>query len=321
MSVSLLALPAEQASAKYLRRLCKQADAACARLVDPDDTEALHDFRVAIRRSRSWVGAYHLYLPLNKPLRRRLRDLARRTNAARDAEVSMAGLQGLAAPLRTSQRAGLRWMLERLEQDRQQAYADILKHVPATWPALGRDLRHRLRGHKTVSAPAFSHIAFELAAAAAAELAQRLRAIGGEQDVEAMHQARIAAKRLRYLLEPFRDAVPGARDAVAGLTTLQDALGALHDGHVLQQRLAEAAEEAARLRIRHLLELTLSDPKLVRAAVRSGHAEQAGLLALFGLAVEQHHQQFTDLRSRYLLGNRRHPFVGELEGLIARLEG
>ena len=145
MSESLLALSAGQAAAQYLRHLCKQADAACTRLADPADTEALHDFRVAIRRSRSWLSAYHLYLPLDKPLRRRLRDLARRTNAARDAEVSMDGLQALAGKLSAAQKVGLRWMLERLTQDRQQAYADILQHIPATWPALGRDLQHRLR--------------------------------------------------------------------------------------------------------------------------------------------------------------------------------
>lgn len=320
MSASLLALPAGQAVAKYLRRLCKQADAACVRLADPDDAEALHDFRVAIRRSRSWVRAYHLYLPLDKSLRRRLRDLARRTNAARDAEVSIAGLQVLAGRLTASQRAGFRWMLARLEQDRQRAYADILQHIPATWPALGRDLRHRLRRHKAAASPAFPHVAFELAAAAAAELAQRLRAIGGEQDIETMHQARIAAKRLRYLLEPFRDEVQGARDAVAGLTALQDDLGALHDGYVLQQRLAEAAEEAARLRIRYLLERTLADPEQARRAVRGGHAEQTGLLALVGSTVAQQHRQFAELRSRYL-GDRLRPFMGEMERCIARLGG
>jgi CHAD domain-containing protein len=315
---SLLALPAEEGAARYLRHLCKQADAACLRLAEPADPEALHDFRVAIRRSRSWLRAYHRYLPLDKPLHRRLRALARRTNAARDAEVSMEGLQALAGQLTAAQRVGMHWMLARLEQDRRQAYADILHHVPATWPGLVRDLRHRLRRHKVAARPLFSHATFALTAAAEAELAQRLTAIGGEQDIDAMHQARIAAKRLRYLLEPFRDEVQGVRETVQRLTALQDALGSMHDGHVLQQRLAESAEEAARLQIRHLLERTLANPESARRAVGRGPAEQAGLLALVGLAVVQQHRRFAEVQSRYL-GEQLPPFLSEMEGSIARL--
>lgn len=316
--MSLLAIPTGQAAAKHLRRLSKQADAACLRLADPDDTEALHDFRVAIRRMRSWLKAYHLYLPLDKPMRLRFRELARRTNAARDAEVSMAALQAMAGRLTTAQRVGLRWMLARLEQDRQQAYADILHHIPATWPKLGRDLRRRLRKHDGATSPIFSHVAFELAAAAEAELAQRLIAISGEQDIAAMHQARIAAKRLRYLLEPFRDEVQGVRESVQRLTALQDALGALHDGQVLLDRLAEAVEEAASLRARHLLAQTLADPEQAGHVARQGHAEQPGLLALAGLTVLQQRQRAAELAARYLGGQLR-PFLDEIGSPLSRL--
>jgi CHAD domain-containing protein len=318
VSESLLVLPVGQAAAQYLRHLCKQADAACVRLADTTDTEALHDFRVAIRRSRSWLRAYHLYLPLDKPLRRRLRDLARRTNGARDAEVSMGRVQALAGQLNATQKVGLRWMLERLEQERKRAYADILDHIPATWPQLGRDLKHRLHRHKVAASPTFSRVAFELSAAAEAELAQRLTAIVGQHDIEAIHQARITAKRLRYLLEPLRSDVPGIRETVARLTALQDALGVLHDDHVLQQKLAEATEEAARLRIRYLLELTLADPEHARRTARRGHAEQTGLLALVGLTVVQQHQRFAEVRSLYL-GGRLRPFMDGVERAIARL--
>ncbi len=48
------------------------------------------------------------------------------------------------------------------------------------------------------------------------------------------HQMRIAAKRLRYTLELFRDFLPEqAGDCIKALKSLQDALGLLHDCDVL----------------------------------------------------------------------------------------
>jgi CHAD domain-containing protein len=320
MRASLLDLSVGQAAKSYLLHLCKQADAACSRLGNPDDTEALHDFRVAIRRSRSWVRAYHLYLPIDKPLQKRLRALAQRTNAARDAEVSMLDLQAFAGELSAVQKVGLDWLLAHFEERKQQAYADILHHVPHAWPPVARALRHQLQQEDREALPAFSQVAFELAASAEADLAQKLTTIAGLQDIEAIHQARIAAKRLRYLLEPCREDVKGVVEAVKHLTDLQDAMGELHDGHVLQQKLAAAVEDAARLRARHLLALTLADPEGAQHAIRHGHTEQAGLLALARLTALQQQQRFADVQSQYL-GRHLRPFLGDVELPIARIAG
>ena len=320
MGESLLGLPVGQAAATYLLHLCKQADAACQRLGDPADAEALHDFRVAIRRSRTWLRAYRVYLPLDKPLRKRLRALARRTNAARDAEVSIAELQAFADALSAAQKPGLDWLLARFEYDRQQAYADVLQHIPAAWPPVARKLKQSLRDEAGQASSAFSQVAFELAASAEAELAQKLESIAGLEDVEPIHQARIAAKRLRYLLEPFRDEVKGVREAVKRLTALQDAMGELHDRHVLAQRLAAAVEDVAIQRARHMLELTLTDPEAAHRASRGGHSEQPGLLALAGLVEQQQRQRFAAVQELYL-GRHLRPFLGDVELPIARLAG
>jgi len=320
VSQSLLQLPAGGAVKTYLLHLCKQADAACGRLRDSADEEALHDFRVAIRRSRTWLRAFRRYLPIDRALQKRLRKLARRTNAARDAEVSISGLQALAGDLTPAQKIGLDWLLARFEEVRQQAYADILHHVPQAWPPVARDLRHHLRQMPEEAKPAFTQAAFELAASAEAELAQELTVIGGLQDMASIHQARIGAKRLRYLLEPFKENVHGINEAVKRLTALQDAMGELHDGHVLLQKLALAVDEAARLRARKLLELTLADPAGTLHAVQRGPTEQTGLLALARLAALQQQQRFAEAQSQYL-GRRVRSFLGDVEPAIARLAG
>lgn len=318
MSQSLLLLPVGGAAKAYLLHLCKQADAACSRLRGAADEEALHDFRVALRRSRTWLRAYRLYLPIDKPLRKRLRAVAKRTNAARDAEVAIAGLQGFAGEMTVAQKVGLDWLLARFEEVRQQAYADILNHVPRAWPPVVRELRHLLREADEAETPEFAQVAYELAASAEAELAQRLAAIGGLQDMASIHQARIASKRLRYLLEPFREDVHGVKEAVKRLTALQDAMGELHDGHMLQRKLASAVEEAARMRARQLLALTLADPAGAQRAVRRGHAEQTGLLALARLTVLQQQQRFADAQSQYL-GRHVRLYLADVELPISRL--
>ena len=59
-------------------------------------------------------------------------------------------------------------------------------------------------------------------------------AVGDPANIQALHDLRIAAKRLRYTLEMFARHLPAASQAVADeLAALQDELGALHDSEVL----------------------------------------------------------------------------------------
>ena len=86
-------------------------------------------------------------------------------------------------------------------------------------------------------------------------LQTRLAAITRSTDVEASHAARIAAKRLRYIIEPVSDVVSGGDAIIVTLKTLQDALGELRDVHVVSNALATldagAAARPALLRLAH----------------------------------------------------------------------
>ncbi|HYR32187.1 MAG TPA: CHAD domain-containing protein, partial [Gemmatimonadales bacterium] len=83
---SLLTEPAPRAARRIALTLLDAASAARERLTNADDAEALHDFRVAMRRLRSTLRAYQPQLIALVPakLRRRLRELARATGEARD---------------------------------------------------------------------------------------------------------------------------------------------------------------------------------------------------------------------------------------------
>ena len=88
---------------------------AQARLTNPDDGEALHDFRVGLRRLRSCVRAYRPFLKgsISGKMRRRLRALTLDTNAGRDTEVQLAWLRDQASCLAAGEAEGLGWLVGR----------------------------------------------------------------------------------------------------------------------------------------------------------------------------------------------------------------
>ena len=91
----LLDGPADEGIRRVAIALLDAAIAASVRLEDPNDRESLHDFRVALRRLRSWLRAFRADLrgTVRRKHRRRLRAVSRAAGAARDAEVHVAWLR------------------------------------------------------------------------------------------------------------------------------------------------------------------------------------------------------------------------------------
>jgi len=83
----------------------------------------------------------------------------------------------------------------------------------------------------------------------AASLLDALDAARDGSEARAVHRARIAAKRLRYLLEPVAPALEAAREPVRRLRQLQDLLGDARDLGVLATELAVEAADAEHARI------------------------------------------------------------------------
>jgi CHAD domain-containing protein len=71
-----------------------------------------------------------------------------------------------------------------------------------------------------------------------------LHRIFGYSSEEQIHRARIAAKHLRYLIEPFAEELPGAAPVIERLKSLQNAYGDVHDAHVFMAELRAALLEA-----------------------------------------------------------------------------
>ncbi|HEV7672378.1 MAG TPA: CHAD domain-containing protein [Thermoanaerobaculia bacterium] len=246
-----------------------QATAAQARLADREDTEALHDFRVGLRRLRSTLRTYQdlLAKSVGKKLAKRLKALADSTGEGRDAEVALAWLDAVAQseePPAPSARPGHRWLRSRLAAVRDRAYAEIAERIEEDFEPIAERLRERLsvyRAEVRLDATTVPRRLGEVAAAELSDLAARiekeLATIDSAADEENAHRARITAKRIRYLLEPFAEESSAARATVKRLKQLQEVLGELHDAHVLERTLAEAASEAGAERAHRLFDLAL----------------------------------------------------------------
>jgi hypothetical protein len=166
--------------------------------------------------------------------------------------VQLAWLRAPARALPRSARPAVDWLGGRLEERKRAGWEQARAAAGQRLPRVAEKLRRRLRAYRVVLAdgvpPSFAETTAQRLRTEAAALAARLAAVASPTDEEPAHQARIAAKQIRYLLEPLgesRRVGPPARDAVKRLKRLQDVLGELHDVHVFGhelERLAEAAD-------------------------------------------------------------------------------
>jgi CHAD domain-containing protein len=324
MTSGLLSRSPEEGARLLALSFLDQAAAARPRLNDPADSEALHDFRVGLRRLRSCLRSYREYLEdgIPRKLANRLRRLASSTGPGRDAEVQIAWLRGQGAALSAHHRASLAWVLARLEEVRRDAYAKATAKVERDFAAIEEKLRARLTVYRTEVHLDAAATRATLAEATAgilhdqvAELEAHLAGIGDADDEKQAHRARISAKRVRYLLEPCGEEIPQAEAVVKRFKVLQDLLGELHDAHILELELADALETAAAERARKLLEISLAaapDDKLLRAERR--RARESGLIALARRNRARRDRLFETLEADWLEG-KAGEFLREVEGL------
>ena len=276
------------------------ADSACHRLSDPQDSEALHDFRVALRRLHSCLDAYPAIVSpvLSKRRLKRLRRLAKATNAARDAEVQIQWLNEqselcLQPPVPACAR-----LLTELQRRSCAGGGAPAQSLPARFNRLQRKLRKRLaRLADSTEGVEFGLSTARVALPLIRALRQGLSAISGADDEAAAHAVRITAKRLRYLLTPLRAEYDACDRAVTALGELQDLLGELHDRHLFIPLLGQVAAAASADRARRLF--TLDSP--VPGALAWAPAEAEGFVQLFQRNRAKAESLYDHLREHWLL--------------------
>lgn len=290
LPTDLLDRSADEASRLLALSYLDEAALAERRLADRLDTEALHDFRVALRRLRSCTRAYRTELQgsVSKRMRRRLRKLTLATNAGRDAEVRLGWLRNQAGRLGPEHTEGLAWLIGRLEGRRFDTLETVTLDVGRRFKKVAARFRPRLgilrievgRGRASAR-PTLRQVTAELILRHAAELGENLKAVRTQENMQEAHQARIAAKRLRYLLEPLVRRAAGTKGLTTQLKGLQDVLGHLHDLHVMSEEIASS-----------FMALSQSQPQRPSGA-------EAGLRALERLANEQESAAFASFEAHW----------------------
>lgn len=317
MSREDICRPAAQGAAILALRLLDDVVKRRNRLADPSDDEALHDFRVALRRLRSWLRAFrpHLDDHIRKRTRRRLSRLADASSAGRDAEVQIAWLREQRHDLSAKQREGLDWLMARLESREHDADADLRRRIERDFDRAYTELEalHDVADDTPIddasAAPAsrasLAAAAVDLVHQHAEEVRRHLAVVRSLGDESETHQARIAGKRLRYLLEPFAGHIPESHEVIDGLQALQDATGELHDSHVLLAEIADALLSAATDRARRLT-ATMHDDDMdaneERATQEAQPDPEAGLLALGRRVRARSKRAFSEVEETWLHG-------------------
>lgn len=228
----LLRSSAHAAAARIVIDRLDAAARAARGLRDRKDREALHDFRVGIRRLRSALRAYRPWLgrAASRTMRGRFRELAQSTNAARDAEVQRAWIR----KCRKEAPGAVSSELDRLLR-RSGPRARSRRLIAEEFAAIEAKLRARLAALDLGGGPRFAPVYKMIVDECVADTAAALAAVHRSNQVEAAHRARITVKRLRYVLEPVAPELPQAAAKVTALADLQDMLGELHDAQVFAE--------------------------------------------------------------------------------------
>jgi CHAD domain-containing protein len=217
------------------------------------DSEFLHDFRVAVRRTRSLLGQikYVFGDDAVKYFASEFSWLGKLTGPPRDLDVLILTLRERRRESSLDGLDALVTFLERMQQVEHARLVDALngdrfERLTLNWKAF---LTQPISVQPT-AANARRHLVdvmFERAWRLSRRIARRAAALDETTSPETVHDIRVDAKKLRYVV----DVAPGAGDdadvkrVLVALKALQRVLGDFNDAHVQQQRLLECRDAMA----------------------------------------------------------------------------
>ena len=240
------------------------------------DTEFLHDYRVSLRRARSLLGQIKNVFPADAVTHfaSEFRWLAQATGPTRDLDVLLLGLRRTSENLPADDFAALLAFLGRkqrhehhlleqlLESDRYRAllagWRNFLQHAP-----LGvSELEDAARPLVEVTSRRIWRLY--------RRLVDHATAIHDKTPADAIHQVRIDAKKLRYLIDATRSLHDRRHldRIIDSLKKVQTVLGDFNDAQVQERHLLECAGESeALLTVGRLAESARNRAMSLRAEV------------------------------------------------------
>jgi CHAD domain-containing protein len=244
----------EEAAKVILRFLLQVIRINEVHLAEDRDTEFLHDYRVAIRRTRSALRQMKQVFPaeITSRFKKDFAFVGKLSNDLRDLDVHLQNEGIYKAMLPPAQRDDIRPLFDYLREKRAQVFRDFLPLLETRkYKQIFRNWDLFLNGPRRDSAPS-SNADLPVIGLARKRIYKKYRGILKDGNVildntedGKLHRLRIECKELRYLLEFFSPLFPRAEihDLIGQLKKLQDILGGYNDFRVHQQRLQDLAGE------------------------------------------------------------------------------
>ncbi|MEW6143931.1 MAG: CHAD domain-containing protein [Thermodesulfobacteriota bacterium] len=212
------------------------------------DTEFLHDFRVAVRRTRSALTLIRGIFPesVKEEFKTEFAAIGRKSNELRDLDIYLLRRERYTEMLPPALRPGLGPLYDIIAREREEAHEGFVSEL-----ASGSYRRSIEAWGKFLNEPAGAEDELPDSGAPVIDLAKkRIRKryrkavkLGKDLDESSpdrdFHTLRIECKKLRYYLEFFESLFPAdeIKAAIRHLKQLQDNLGDYNDMHVQQERL------------------------------------------------------------------------------------
>jgi CHAD domain-containing protein len=295
------------------------ATAALAENEQQPSAKSLHGFRLAVRRLRSLLEAYGPWLgrAAGEATLRRFRRLGRLTNKGRDTDVRLAWIETHRKALPRDERKSTRRLLRRLRSVRRKGYERAGGRARQDFERAARKLVKRLQKLEK-HGRSLPDVLPSLLRRQTSELEVRLVTVRSVDDVEGAHDARIAGKHLRHLIEPLAQESEEAGRLLDRLRSLQDLLGELNDLHLVEETLSE---ELKRLKGRGR---RTADPAEEEEGVQPSLAVRrdalVGIEALATIARARRNVLFAELQHAWLDGRGR-GFFDDVASLAGALVG
>jgi CHAD domain-containing protein len=269
--------PSAEAARSIMLQLLEVMRANEAGLKADIDTEFLHDFRIAVRKTRSALGQIVRVFPSDatERFKRDFRWLGSATNRLRDLDVYLLAEQRYKRMLPPRMRSDIAPLFAYLRAQRVEAHREVAETLESgAYRCLKDDWAGFLLASSSATHPSVAlssaapNAAVPIGELASRRIYKRYRQIVkngtrivDEADDERLHALRIECKKLRYLLEFFGHMFPrkAIKRELRQLKRLQDNLGAFTDLAVQQEYLLAVAQD-----------LPLEDPRARHALVATG---------------------------------------------------
>lgn len=286
--------PAAEAAGKILLCLLETMQANEPGIMEDIDSEFLHDYRVAVRRTRAFLGQVKQVFPPEKVkyFRAVFAGLGQQTNLLRDLDVYLLQQGYFSQLLPPHLQPGLATFFLQLKRKRRSALNRVRRLLGSAayqqqiqeWESFLRepweDREEAVNAGRPIAelASMFIHRRFQ-------QLIKAGNRITLVSEDEALHKLRISGKKLRYLLEFFAGLYPPTemKRLISQLKKLQDNLGEFNDLSVQQDYLN-----------RYLDTLGNNRPGNILTAAAIG-----GLLARLHERHQQVHKAFAKTFSRF----------------------